>query len=433
MEDGVDAAAASAAGSASDPRAARCRRRRRSARPTARPAPTCRRPASTSRTPSRPTAARCSGSRAATWSPTTSPATRCAGSARPTCPGPRAGQHRDPALGRHRGRDRPSGAADGDARPRPAVTELVTLDVSDPAAPDGRPTPSSTTPRWSPRGCTTAWCAWCSRPGCPTSTSPSPTSTPPSGRPPGPTEDLVRESTIEDWLPERLARRRPERAAARLRPGRDPRRRHDARHHRGGRLRRARARSAPSVSGLAVDTDLAYASADQLYLATSADVRRSWSAASTACEPMPMPDSRRPAAGLAPRGGADGCATAPAGGDADDGTSHLYAFDLDGIDTTFAASGEVDGVIRDRWSMDAVRRRAPRRGRPDRAAPATSTRSSPSARRATTSSRPAGSTSSASARRSSRSAGSTPSRSSSPSARSTRSTPSTSPTPTPRG
>ena len=36
----------------------------------------------------------------------------------------------------------------------------------------------------------------------------------------------------------------------------------------------------------------------------------------------------------------------------DDGSSHLYAFDLDGIDTTFAASGEVDGLIRDRWSMD---------------------------------------------------------------------------------
>jgi hypothetical protein len=37
-----------------------------------------------------------------------------------------------------------------------------------------------------------------------------------------------------------------------------------------------------------------------------------------------------------------------------DGAAHIYAFDLDGIDTTFAASGEVDGVIRDRWSMDAV-------------------------------------------------------------------------------
>src|SRR5262249_52033556 len=38
----------------------------------------------------------------------------------------------------------------------------------------------------------------------------------------------------------------------------------------------------------------------------------------------------------------------------EDGETHLFAFDLDGIDTTFAASGEVDGVIRDRWSMDAV-------------------------------------------------------------------------------
>jgi len=37
-----------------------------------------------------------------------------------------------------------------------------------------------------------------------------------------------------------------------------------------------------------------------------------------------------------------------------DGETHLYAFDLDGIDTTFVAAGQVDGVIRDRWSMDAV-------------------------------------------------------------------------------
>lgn len=37
-----------------------------------------------------------------------------------------------------------------------------------------------------------------------------------------------------------------------------------------------------------------------------------------------------------------------------DGATRLYAFDLDGTRTTYVASGQVDGSIRDRWSMDAV-------------------------------------------------------------------------------
>jgi hypothetical protein len=36
------------------------------------------------------------------------------------------------------------------------------------------------------------------------------------------------------------------------------------------------------------------------------------------------------------------------------GTTPLYAFALDGADTTYVASGEVEGTIADRWSMDAV-------------------------------------------------------------------------------
>ena len=85
---------------------------------------------------------------------------------------------------------------------------------------------------------------------------------------------------------------------------------------------------APSTTGLATDTDLVYASSDRLYLATSPTYGGLVPGCFDCLEP-PMP-------------------TAP------DGASHLYAFDLDGIHTTFAASGEVDGVIRDRWSMDAV-------------------------------------------------------------------------------
>lgn len=86
-----------------------------------------------------------------------------------------------------------------------------------------------------------------------------------------------------------------------------------------------------STSGLAVDTQLAYLSADQLYLATSA-----WGGGGC-WEVCPTVDT------IAPRWW-------PGGGD--DGVSHLYAFDLDGRATTYAASGEVDGTIRDRWAMD---------------------------------------------------------------------------------
>lgn len=37
-----------------------------------------------------------------------------------------------------------------------------------------------------------------------------------------------------------------------------------------------------------------------------------------------------------------------------DGTTPIFAFALDGPDTTYVASGEVEGTIADRWSMDAV-------------------------------------------------------------------------------
>ena len=88
-----------------------------------------------------------------------------------------------------------------------------------------------------------------------------------------------------------------------------------------------------SVSGLAVDTQLAYLSADQLYLATSA-----WGMGG--CWDFCITDSRGVPSWL------------PFGHEDEDGVSHLYAFDLEGRDTTYAASGEVDGTIRDRWAMD---------------------------------------------------------------------------------
>ncbi|GAB3253393.1 beta-propeller domain-containing protein [Nocardioides dilutus] len=87
-----------------------------------------------------------------------------------------------------------------------------------------------------------------------------------------------------------------------------------------------------SVSGLAVATQLAYLSSDQLYLATSGgvnDVGRCFDV----CFEEPVAPDRRPGGGS-------------------DGVTHLYAFDLDGTETRYAASGEVDGWVRDRWAMD---------------------------------------------------------------------------------
>jgi hypothetical protein len=119
----------------------------------------------------------------------------------------------------------------------------------------------------------------------------------------------------------------------------------------------ASAPEAPSVSGLAVDTDLAYASADQLYLATSPTYGGIINGCVDCMEPFPVPESRSPLPGWLTGDGDDGvdcCSPIPDPRGGYDDASHLYAFDLDGIDTTFAASGQVDGVIRDRWSMDAV-------------------------------------------------------------------------------
>jgi hypothetical protein len=75
--------------------------------------------------------------------------------------------------------------------------------------------------------------------------------------------------------------------------------------------------------GVATDTRLAYFSPTRMYLATSA-----WSTWGCCWDGMPV------------------------SGTADDGRSRIYAFELDGTDATYAASGAVDGVIADRWSMD---------------------------------------------------------------------------------
>lgn len=76
------------------------------------------------------------------------------------------------------------------------------------------------------------------------------------------------------------------------------------------------------ASAVATDSQIVYASADRLVLATSP-----WPA--WCCVSVDGPSSS-----------------------ADDGTTRLYSFALSGTDTTYVASGEVEGAIADRWAMD---------------------------------------------------------------------------------
>jgi hypothetical protein len=92
-----------------------------------------------------------------------------------------------------------------------------------------------------------------------------------------------------------------------------------------------------STSGLAAASSLAYESRDRLYVATSA-------MPFGFCCPWPMavPDV------------VGGPMPVPTPGPDEYGTTDLHAFALSGTAVTYAASGTVDGAIRDRWSMDSV-------------------------------------------------------------------------------
>ncbi|MBD3947268.1 beta-propeller domain-containing protein [Nocardioides ganghwensis] len=83
--------------------------------------------------------------------------------------------------------------------------------------------------------------------------------------------------------------------------------------------------TARTTTAVAIDSDLSYFSTDRFYLAAAGpqwgwidcmDCRTTWPSSS--------------------------------------GTTPLFAFALDGAETTYVASGEVEGTIADRWSMDAV-------------------------------------------------------------------------------
>jgi hypothetical protein len=88
------------------------------------------------------------------------------------------------------------------------------------------------------------------------------------------------------------------------------------------------------VTAVTTPSETVYMSADHLYLASSA-YRFGWE---TCCWDVPQPSTSSP--------------TSPGASAADEGTTYLYGFDLDGVATTYTASGSVVGTIEDRWSMD---------------------------------------------------------------------------------
>ncbi len=95
-----------------------------------------------------------------------------------------------------------------------------------------------------------------------------------------------------------------------------------------------------SSTGVATASQTVYSSADRLYLATSGGWG-GWDGRGgcgpTVCDgPMPL---TRP---VGPWGGGSS------------GTTQLDAFDLEGDHASYVGSGEVEGVIADRWAMDAV-------------------------------------------------------------------------------
>ena len=87
------------------------------------------------------------------------------------------------------------------------------------------------------------------------------------------------------------------------------------------------------VTAVTTPSETVYVSADHLYLAGSA-YRFGWE---MCCWDVPQPEAASPTS---------------TGQPADEGTTYLYGFDLDGAATTYAASGSVVGTIEDRWSMD---------------------------------------------------------------------------------
>jgi hypothetical protein len=83
---------------------------------------------------------------------------------------------------------------------------------------------------------------------------------------------------------------------------------------------------ARTATAVATDSDTSYFSTDRFYLAAGAPQWGVW----------------------------NDCIDCGRGIWAPNGTTPIFAFALDGTDATYVASGEVEGTIADRWSMDSV-------------------------------------------------------------------------------
>ena len=142
---------------------------------------------------------------------------------------------------------------------------------------------------------------------------------------------LVEETDLDDWLPQRL----PCDAVAVPDAGGSP-----------GTLAITTLLPAGddparpvAATGLLTGSDTAYVSADRVYAAAGP-------AGPPCCwEPVPRPVDP-PFPGRPGPGFDTGT---------DPGTTQLHAFAIEGPRTTYVASGEVDGLVRDRWSMDERR------------------------------------------------------------------------------
>jgi uncharacterized secreted protein with C-terminal beta-propeller domain len=93
----------------------------------------------------------------------------------------------------------------------------------------------------------------------------------------------------------------------------------------------------PTTTAVATTATASYFSPDRFYLAASAAQFGWWPSPVIDC----IDDRCLP-----------GIPTDPSGPGGMDGSTELFAFALDGTDTTYVASGTVEGQIKDRWSMD---------------------------------------------------------------------------------
>jgi hypothetical protein len=143
---------------------------------------------------------------------------------------------------------------------------------------------------------------------------------------------IVRESDIEDWLPSV----REDGGDAELAVGCDSMSRPED-FAGGGSVvvvgYDAESPTERSSLGVATSSSIVYSSADRIYLATSP----MWWGCCVIME-GDIGWGRR----VAPDGNTD------------DGVTSLHAFELAGTEAAYVGSGEVEGIVRDRWSMDAV-------------------------------------------------------------------------------